>query len=177
MSNSETISNAVEAFTSVPRGRHVSVLRKLLNVTGCLFIIPAFYLATVQSLYPMTMDMLINIILTECNRFTNEGRRISFYSAQNGSLRRDDGPGRGKDDLEMQKPASKLGCIAAIVGHREDPELFTRALESYKAARGYAFMIVGIDGDDAEDQDMTDVFNKVGLNRGNSPHGSAMLMK
>ncbi|KAK7428156.1 hypothetical protein QQZ08_005396 [Neonectria magnoliae] len=107
------------------------------------------------------MDMLINIMLTECNRFSNEGRRMSFYSTWNRSSRHDNDTVRGKADLEMQKPPSKLNCMVAVVGYREDPELFTRALESYKNARGHSFMIVGIDGDDAEDQDMADVFDKV----------------
>ncbi|KAK7402900.1 hypothetical protein QQX98_011350 [Neonectria punicea] len=154
---------------TTPRGRHVSVLRQLINVIGCIFIIPVFYLATVQSLYPMTMDMLINIMLTEYNRFSNEGRRLSFYSTSNGSPRQNNGTVRGKADLEMQKPPSKLNCMVAVVGYREDPELFTRALESYKSARGHSFMIIGIDGDDAEDQDMADVFDKV------YPHHSGVI--
>ncbi|KAF4343934.1 alfa-L-rhamnosidase [Fusarium beomiforme] len=108
------------------------------------------------------MDLLITIILTEFNRFVNEGRRISFYSAKPVSPQRDSS-GTIRANVEMHKPqtASKLDCLVAVVGYREDPKLFSRALESYKTARGHAFTVVGIDGDDEEDQDMVDVFDKV----------------
>ncbi|KAH7178917.1 hypothetical protein DER46DRAFT_622454 [Fusarium sp. MPI-SDFR-AT-0072] len=105
----------------------------------------------------MTIDILLGIILTECNRFANEGRRISFYS----TLQREDSPEGGKSSFSTHSSAPKLDCLSAVVGYREDPALFTRALESYKVARGQAFMLVGIDGNDAEDQDMVNVFKKV----------------
>ncbi len=54
-------------------------------------------------------------------------------------------------------------CMAAVVGWREDPALFTRALESYQRTRGCVFLLVGIDGDEVEDRDMVDVFDMVGL--------------
>lgn len=140
-------------------GRHVSVLRKILNIIGCLLIIPASYLATVQSLYPLTLDILIAIILGESNRFVNERRRMSLRAQA--SLSEKNGSDKEKSDLETQKPPPRLDCIAAVVGYREDPELFTRALESYKSARCQSFILVGIDGDDTEDQDMVDVFSQV----------------
>ncbi|RBA13430.1 hypothetical protein FPRO05_02224 [Fusarium proliferatum] len=129
------------AFTNVSQGRHLSILKQLLNFTGCLMIIPAFYLATIQTLYPMTIDILFGIILTECNRFANERRRISFYS----TFQRENNLKRQNLGFMMKETVTKLDCLSAVVGYREDPALFTRALESYKAAHGQAFMLVGID--------------------------------
>ena len=37
--------------------------------------------------------------------------------------------------------------MAAIVGWREDPALYQRALESYRRARGCVFLLAGIDGE------------------------------
>ena len=44
---------------------------------------------------------------------------------------------------------------------REDPDLWRRCLESYKTASGWAFMVVGVDGDEADDQEMIDGFLQV----------------
>ncbi|KAH7211372.1 hypothetical protein DER44DRAFT_807366 [Fusarium oxysporum] len=115
------------AFISVPRGRDLSISRQLLNLAGCLLIIPAFYLTTIQTLYPMTIDILLGIILTESNRFANEGRRTVQ---------------RGGGIFSTQSNTMNLDCLSTVVGYREDTTLFTRALESYKAARGQAFMLV-----------------------------------
>lgn len=176
MGTSDVISNgSANSFASVSRGRHVSALRMFLNTTGCLLILPAFYFATVQTMYPTTLDIIIGIILTEYNRYANEGRRMSFYSTQNGPVRQKNDPERAPVALEKGQPVSKLTCMAAVVGYREDTKLFTRALESYKGARGNAFMLIGIDGDDAEDEDMVDVFNKVGLRRCNPSPGWTLL--
>ncbi|EXL93784.1 hypothetical protein NOF04DRAFT_13489 [Fusarium oxysporum II5] len=105
----------------------------------------------------MTIDILLGIILTESNRFANEGRRISFYS----TLQRENSPKGREANFSTQSSNVKLNCLSAVVGYREDTALFTRALESYKAARGQDFMLVGIDGNNAEDQDMVDVFQRV----------------
>lgn len=155
MGNLEANGAFGDTFPLVSKGRYVSAFRRLLNIVGCIFIIPFFYLATVQSLFPMTMDMIINVILTEYNRFANERRRTSFQTKPNGSTRKE------LDDLETQSPTPKVNCMATIVGYREDPDLFFRALESYKSARGPSFILLGIDGDAAEDQEMVDVFNTV----------------
>jgi hyaluronan synthase len=51
--------------------------------------------------------------------------------------------------------------MATIVGYREDPDLFTRALDSYKTAAECRFVLVGVDGDDTPDMEMVDVFQGV----------------
>ncbi|GLI73655.1 hypothetical protein PoHVEF18_001875 [Penicillium ochrochloron] len=51
--------------------------------------------------------------------------------------------------------------MAAIVGYREDPELFARALDSYKTAAECRFVLVGVDGDETPDMEMVRVFQEV----------------
>lgn len=116
---------------------------------------------TVSSHYPITLDMLLTIILAELNRFFNQQRREKLQALND----QDESPVREKEDwlkweLNVEKAAPRLDCMAAVVGWREDPDLFSRALESYKATEGCTFLLVGVDGDEAEDQDMVDVFNQ-----------------
>lgn len=134
---------------------HVSLLRKFLNVAGCLLSLPLYWLMTVHCRWPVTLDLIMTVALAELNRFINEGRRMRFYEDQTAPRKGD------PEKMEELFTAPRLDCIAAVVGWREDPALFTRALGSYKAAECCTFMLVGIDGDEAEDQDMVDVFNKV----------------
>lgn len=140
------------------RGQHVSWLRKVVNILGCLMAFPIYWIMTVNCRYPVTLDLACTILLAELNRFVNEGRRIGFYSEQSRPRSKMDSE---KLDLERQSASPRLDCVAAVVGWREDPTLFTQALESYKVARHCSFMLVGIDGDEEEDQDMARVFNKV----------------
>ncbi|KAJ0122051.1 family 2 glycosyltransferase [Diaporthe amygdali] len=105
--------------------------------------------------------MLLTIILAESNRFVNQRRREKLHELKH----QDESPVREKEDwlrweLNVEKAAPRLDCMAAVVGWREDPELFSRALESYKTTEGCTFLLVGVDGDEADDQDMVDVFNQ-----------------
>lgn len=144
-------------------GRHVSLFRQVLNLLGCLLAIPCYYLTTVHTRYPVTLDILITIVLTELNRFVIEGRRIDFHDEQRHQeySYTDEKRDWEKIDLEIQPVTPKLECLAAVVGWREDPALYERGLESYKSARSCVFLLAGIDGDEAEDQEMIEVFNKV----------------
>ena len=47
------------------------------------------------------------------------------------------------------------------LGYREDEETFNQALKSYLQAANCRFVLVGIDGDDNEDQYMFEIFQKV----------------
>ncbi|KAJ5232216.1 hypothetical protein N7468_005172 [Penicillium chermesinum] len=53
--------------------------------------------------------------------------------------------------------------MAAIVGYREDPELFARALGSYKSVKECRFVLVGVDGNEVPDMEMVQVFQNVSL--------------
>ncbi|KPM39253.1 hypothetical protein AK830_g7302 [Neonectria ditissima] len=147
-----------DAQLPAERGPHVSWLRKALNIVGCMLAFPVYWFMTVHCRYPVTLDLVCTIALAELNRFVNEGRRMAFYSEQSRPRSKMDAE---KVDLEKQSSSPSLDCVAAVVGWREDPTLFTQALESYRAAKHCSFMLVGIDGDEEEDQDMVRVFEKV----------------
>lgn len=146
--------------TSLYPHPHVSWPRQVLNLIGCILIFPLYRAAAVNTYYPATVDLLISILFAEYCRFNNEKRRIALREAETQP--------RYKDDIEKhalklseQPRAPSLGTLAAIVGWREDPDLWARCLESYKTTRGCTFLLAGIDGNDADDREMVDVFKNV----------------
>ncbi|KAK4185178.1 family 2 putative glycosyltransferase [Podospora australis] len=152
---------------AVIEGHFPSTSRMFLNFLGCLLAIPVYYFSTVHSRYPVTLDIVITIALTELNRYIVERRRADFARSEQ-QLAEETRSWNEKEEwspvhLETQplSAAPRLECLAAVVGWREDPALYTRALESYKSARTCAFFLAGIDGDEAEDQDMVTVFSQV----------------
>jgi hyaluronan synthase len=145
------------AVLSIHYGRRVSICQQGLNLLGCAVAVAGYYFLVMHTKYPITFDIFVTIILAELTRWCNGRRRDDFYSQQSDS--------RGKEDFEKGSPevssVPDLNCVAAVVGWREDPELFTRALRSYQDTQKCTFLLVGIDGDDIEDHDMVKVFNKV----------------
>ncbi|KAL2115283.1 hypothetical protein VTJ04DRAFT_10946 [Mycothermus thermophilus] len=141
------------SFLAVSRP-DVPAFRQLLNILGCLVALPVLYGSTVHSRYPITFDIIITIALSELNRFVIERCRTKLVS----ECAMDEWQ---EKDPEKQLPLSEIRCMAAVVGWREDPLLYARALDSYKSARSCVFVIAGIDGDDPEDEDMVKIFNKV----------------
>ena len=144
--------------------RQVSLVRKVLNILGGLLSLPIFHLITVHCRWPVTLDLILTVALTELNRFVNEGRRMEYHEGACQSP-----VTKEKMDLEkaavdlyhMPSKVTVVECMAAVVGWREDPSLFTRALASYRQAKGCVFLLVGIDGNETQDQEMVDVFDKV----------------
>lgn len=140
-------------------GPDVSRFRQFLNFLGCLVIIPVYYIITGYTLHPLTLDVLLTIFAAEYNRFANENRRGRLYCGLDGD------PQAGKDPEKAIGPRPGPGpgpeCMAAIVGYREDPGLFARALDSYKAAGECRFVLVGVDGDEGPDLEMVRVFQQV----------------
>lgn len=139
---------------------HVSWFRQSLNLIGCILIVPLYRAAAVNTWYPATVDLLISILLAEFCRFNNESRRIAYRDAE-AQL-------RYKDDIEKNalKVADQPGgatceTLAAVVGWREDPNLWERCLESYKTARRCKFLLAGIDGNESDDLEMVDIFKQV----------------
>lgn len=139
---------------------HISWFRQVLNVIGCLLVIPLYRAALVNTYYPATVELLLSVLLAEFCRFKNEGRRISFRESESQPRYKDDVEKSAALALEQQV-ASNCDTMAAVVGWREDPELWQRCLESYRTARGCKFLLAGVDGDDADDQEMVEVFKKV----------------
>ena len=139
------------------RGPDVSRLRQFLNLLGCIIVIPIYSFITGYTRHPLTLDILLTIFSAEYNRFANERRR-----------RRLNAPSQGGQDLEkasylLTGTKRATECMAAIVGYREDPELFARALDSYKTAAECRFVLVGVDGDDTPDKEMVRVFQEVSI--------------
>ncbi|RAL68031.1 hypothetical protein DID88_008754 [Monilinia fructigena] len=127
--------------------------RMFLNTIGCFMAVYVYFYMLLYSERPLTLDILFSIFLAELCRWANAKRR-SHPDLQEV----DDNPGM----LEKgHSGGQKVDSIAAIVGYREDPELFTRALKSYLDAEHCRFILVSIDGDDTEDQEMINVFKKV----------------
>ncbi|KAK7923453.1 glycosyltransferase family 2 protein [Apiospora marii] len=165
--------------TSVwPDHPKVSLLRQVANVIGCLCIFPLYRAAGVHTRYPATVDLLISIFFAEYCRFTNEGRRMALSRER--QVKAASSPRKEDQDLLLDEKQQHLDdeeatmglappepagpgsddAVAMIVGWREDPELWRRCLESYKTASGWAFLIVGIDGDEPDDQEMINVFQE-----------------
>ncbi|PYH99076.1 hypothetical protein BO71DRAFT_405634 [Aspergillus ellipticus CBS 707.79] len=141
------------------RGPEVSRTRQFLNFLGCILVLPLYYFLTAYTRHPLTLDILVTIFAAEYNRYTNENRRRKLY-------------GRDKTLLDAEKAILRLSssdpgpdCMAAVVGYREDPELWARALESYNSAEGCRFVLTGIDGNEEADMEMVRVFQKVRWSR------------
>jgi hyaluronan synthase len=102
---------------------------------------------------------MISIFVAEYNRWANEKRRSRLQETPAST------PTHDVEKAISTWPNIPAGgvtrCMAAIVGYREDPDLFYRALESYKATDGLDFTLVGVDGDQAADMDMVRVFQMV----------------
>ncbi len=143
--------------------RRVPAFRQFLNVIGCGLAIPLYYLTTAHSRFPVTLDIILTIVLTELNRYVIEGRRMSFLGVERRAEQHISQEKEGGEavHLEGQPVTARLECLAAVVGWREDPSLYSRALESYKSSRTCAFLIAGIDGDETQDLDMVKAFSKV----------------
>lgn len=137
------------------RGPDVSRFRQILNFVGCLIVLPVYSIITGYTRHPLTLDVLLTIFAAEYNRFTNENRRRKLR-----------GPSGTVHDPEKARSISAntdraTECMAAIVGYREDPELFARALDSYRLAAECRFVLVGVDGNDVPDMEMVRVFQNV----------------
>lgn len=62
------------------------------------------------------------------------------------------------DDLEKRLGEnSHFTCLASVVGYREDPTVFAKCLESFKGCLGLHTLLVGIDGDQAQDIEVADI--------------------
>lgn len=146
---------------SVSSPRQVSTLRKIFNVLGCLISLPIYWVATIHCRWPVTLDLILTIALAELNRYVNEGRRQEYYDAETQPPPYYKEKGDPEKMIYEVESTPKVDCMAAVVGWREDPALFKSALQSYRKAQGCCFLLVGIDGDEEDDQDMVDVFHEV----------------
>jgi hyaluronan synthase len=134
---------------SAPALPRAGALLALFNLLACFAILPLVYLAPAFTRWPCTLDGLIGAFLAEFVRYQNEGRKLRAEAV------------RERRDMEKGGAESCPATMAQVVGWKEEPELFSRALESYQEAEGLRFLLLGVDGDSAEDMEMVDVFQKV----------------
>ncbi|CRL28903.1 unnamed protein product [Penicillium camemberti] len=137
------------------RGPDVSLFRQFLNLLGCILVVPLYLFITHFTRHPATLDILMTIFSAEYNRFANESRRRQLKAPSHAVQ----DPENACYRLTDAKKATE--CMATIVGYREDPDLFARALGSYKTAAECRFVLVGVDGDDTPDMEMVHVFEGV----------------
>ncbi|KAF2773280.1 hyaluronan synthase [Teratosphaeria nubilosa] len=152
-------SSYIDTTASPPQ---LSIARQIINLVGCCIAAYVFFYGLGKCRNPLTVDIIISILLAEYNRWTNHLRRQKTRKGFNAST--------VDSDREKQISGHRLGCIAAIVGYREDPVLFKQCLKSYLNAPGCRFVLVGIDGDAEEDGEMVEVFQQVFQDKADHVH-------
>lgn len=130
-----------------------TVWYRVLNTIMCMTLVVVFfcYIRKTSLFCPITLEAIWQTTLAETNRRKSK-RRVR-------NLRRELAP----DDLEntLHSGVPYFRCLASVVGYREDPELFTKCLESYKGCDGLETLLVGIDGNEAQDMEMANVVRRV----------------
>lgn len=126
---------------------------QILNVSLCVTLALVLFAYVRKNVYffPITLEAIWQISLAETNRRKSK-RRVR-------NLKRELDP----DDVE-KKPlddTSYFKCLASVVGYREDPTVFTKCMESYNGCIGLETLLVGIDGDEAQDVEMANIVRKV----------------
>jgi len=155
MDSSNEKSSYTQASMLQNRGPHVSRFRQFLNLLGCIIVLPLYLRLTHFTQYPAVLDMMMTIFAAEYNRFANETRRQRLKAPPQVAQDPEKAISRTTDT------AGATECMATVVGYREDPELFARALESYKTSSTCRFVLVGVDGDGTPDMEMVRVFQEV----------------
>ncbi|RDW71628.1 hypothetical protein BP6252_08191 [Coleophoma cylindrospora] len=99
--------------------------------------------------FPISIYTIYSIGLTEITKHKNRSRLSKFKDAED-------------DEFDVERlPLQPISSIATIVGYREEPSLYQRALESYQDQNDVRILIAGIDGNEDSDMEMVNVFNKV----------------
>ncbi|EKG20638.1 hypothetical protein MPH_02165 [Macrophomina phaseolina MS6] len=94
--------------------------------------------------FPLLIEGILQIIFSEVNDH-KQRRRYQRYEQQ-----MNDVEGLG------EKAASRSECVAAVIGYREDPDLFHKCLASYgeDTSGTVRVLVIGIDGNEEEDMRM-----------------------
>ena len=100
--------------------------------------------------FPITIESLLQIVLSEFNRQKNL-RRVASLDHDSAS---DEEKGFG-----ARKRATR--CLASVVGYREEPTVFRKCLQSYYRSPGLEVIVIGIDGDQSEDLLMVEIAEEV----------------
>jgi hyaluronan synthase len=125
---------------------------QFLNAVLCVvtFTIIFLYFRRYVAAFPITIESVWQISLAEVNRRKNI-RRIQRITPV------------GDEELGLKEGEKKsvVRHMASVVGYREEPGLFKKCLQSYRNSPGLEIMLVGIDGDQAEDMEMVRIAGEV----------------
>lgn len=125
---------------------------QFLNAVLCVvtFTIIFVYFRRYVAAFPITIESIWQISLAEVNRRKNVKRiqRIEPTVDEEGGI---------------GEKRSVVRHMASVVGYREEPTLFKKCLQSYRGSPGLEIMLVGIDGDQAEDMEMVRIAGEVYL--------------
>jgi hyaluronan synthase len=125
---------------------------QFLNAVLCVvaFTIIFLYLHRYVTAFPITIESIWQISLAEVNRRKNI-KRIQRITPV------------GDEELGLKEGEKKsvVRHMASVVGYREEPGLFKKCLQSYRNSAGLEIMLVGIDGDQAEDMEMVRIAGEV----------------
>lgn len=127
--------------------------QQAVNVVLCL-LLALFVFGYIRKhvfIFPITMETTWQISLAEINRRRSR-RRVRRLQEE-----------LAPSDVEKGALAktSYARCMASVVGYREEPGLFTKCLESYRDCPGLELLLVGIDGNKAQDMEMANIVRKV----------------
>ncbi len=143
----------------------VTVFTKCCRFVGCVAALIVYMYLLIYSGNFWTIDSAFSILLAEyCTSSNEKLRRKGKGEEQKLNEKGGDMSLAEKGDyFSLTNGASnpKTDCLAAVVGYREDPVIFEKALESYLHADGARFMLISVDGNSLEDQEMVDIFQKV----------------
>jgi hyaluronan synthase len=110
------------------------------------------YLRRYVTVFPITIESIWQISLAEVNRRKNIRRIQKIKPVVD-------------EETGFTEKQKVVRHMASIVGYREEPGLFTKCLQSYRSSPGLEIMLVGIDGDQAEDMEMVRIAGEVCNNR------------
>ncbi|KAF2758837.1 hyaluronan synthase [Pseudovirgaria hyperparasitica] len=137
------------------------VTRKWFNLVGCVLASSLYFYLLIVSNHLWTIDTGLSIFLAEYCGWSNarKRKRTALRNENNTHVL-----SAKRSDRQYEKSFAadrNLDCLAAVVGYREDPAIFTKALQSYITADNCRFVLACVDGDGDEDQEMVNVFSKV----------------
>lgn len=138
----------------------VSLGQKCFNFAGCILAVIIYFYLLLYSNHLWTIDTALSISLAEYCGWSNarDRKRTALRNENNSFALSEKAPDKKVDSFSSDRT---LDALCAIVGYREDPTIFARALESYLTADNCRFVLASVDGDAEEDQEMVNVFKKV----------------
>lgn len=139
----------------------VSISRKICNFIGCIVVTFGFFYAFFNIKYVLAIDTGLAILVAEYCDWSNRKVRLKgtkIYQQKTDAVKLAE---EGNLNEKMELPLTKECCIVSVVGYREDPAIFTMALESYSKADGCKFVLACVDGNQQEDREMVQVFQEV----------------